>query len=84
LPQQGGVLVLTGNVEARGKPPGSDTTMTVHTESLNYDMRGERLQTSEFVRFDWSGRKLTGTGLEADLRSGLFKLESGVRGRVSY
>ncbi|MEY2854481.1 MAG: hypothetical protein RL030_1613 [Pseudomonadota bacterium] len=84
LPQQGGVLALSGNVEARGTPPGSSRMMTVHTNRLDYDMRGERLQTSEIVRFDWDGRELTGTGLDADLRSGLFKLESGVRGRVNF
>jgi LPS export ABC transporter protein LptC len=84
LPQQGGVLALSGNVEARGKPPGSDKTMTVHTRRLDYDMRGERLHSTEFVRFDWDGRELAGTGLDADLRTGLFKLESGVRGRVKY
>jgi LPS export ABC transporter protein LptC len=84
LPQQGGVLALTGQVEARGTPPGSDKALTVHTNRLDYDMRGERLQSSEFVRFDWDGRELTGTGLDADLRTGLFKLESDVRGRVTY
>ncbi len=84
LPQQGGVLALSGNVEARGTPPGSDEAMTVRTDRLDYDMRGERLQTSEFVRFDWNGRELTGTGLDANLRTGLFKLESDVRGRVAY
>jgi LPS export ABC transporter protein LptC len=84
LPQQGGVLALSGNVEARGTPPGSDQAMTVRTDRLDYDMRGERLRTSESVRFDWSGRELTGTGLDANLRTGLFRLESDVRGRVAY
>jgi LPS export ABC transporter protein LptC len=84
LPQQGGVLSLAGNVEARGTPPGSDRTLTVHTSRLDYDMQGERLHTPEFVRFDWDGRELTGIGLDADLRTGLFKLESGVRGRANY
>lgn len=84
LPQQGGVLALAGNVEARGIPPGAEATLTVRTDTLDYDMRGEKLHTDEPVRFEWNGRELAGTGLDADLRLGQFELKSDVRGRVSF
>jgi LPS export ABC transporter protein LptC len=84
LPQQNGVLTVLGNVEARGTPPGSGEVLVIRTNALDYDMRGERLKTRESVRFEWNKRVLTGTGLDADLRSGKFKLESNVRGRVSF
>jgi LPS export ABC transporter protein LptC len=83
LPEQGGVLSLAGNVEARGTPPGTGAELTVRTDRLDYDLRGERLRSDALVRFDWNGREVTGTGLDADLRRGKFELESSVRGRIA-
>ncbi|MDR2215176.1 MAG: LPS export ABC transporter periplasmic protein LptC [Nevskiaceae bacterium] len=84
LPEQGGVLALLGNVQAHGQPAGSGAPLVIRTDKLDYDMRGQTLRTKSTVRFEWNDRELTGTGLDADLNAGKFKLESKVRGHVSF
>jgi LPS export ABC transporter protein LptC len=83
LPQQDGVLTLSGNVEARGTPPKSGAILVVRTDTLDYDLHGERLRTSKPVRFEWNGSVVTGTGLDADLKSGKLQLKTNVRGRIT-
>jgi LPS export ABC transporter protein LptC len=79
LPAEGGVVILTGHVRARGIPVEGRSALTITTPSLRYDMAGQELSSDEVVQFSRgdNGIRGEGRGLRANIRTGSLELESG-------
>ena len=83
LPEGSSRISLSGNVQVRGKPPGSDVVAQINTQQLNYDTRSQDVDSQLPVSLSWSGQQLNGRGLTANLRQGHVRLESDVHGHFT-
>jgi LPS export ABC transporter protein LptC len=83
LPEDNSSLELRGNVVASGKPAGNDQPITVRTQSLDYSIQTQDLQTRDAVQFQWGHQLLEGRGLNANIKLGRVELESEVHGRIT-
>jgi len=83
LPGGGSLLHLVGDVQVRGRPPGSTLTAQINTQRLDYDTRSQDVSTRDDVRISWGGQQLDARGLTANLKQGQLSLESKVHGRFS-
>jgi LPS export ABC transporter protein LptC len=79
LPAEGGVVMLSGNVRARGIPVEGRSALTITTQSLRYDMATQELSSDEVVQFSRgsNGIQGEGRGLRANIRTGRLELEEG-------
>jgi LPS export ABC transporter protein LptC len=83
LPGGGTLLHLVGDVQVRGKPPGSALIAQIDTQRLDYDTRSQDVSTRDDVHVTWGGLLLDAHGMSANLKQGLVSLESKVHGRLS-
>jgi LPS export ABC transporter protein LptC len=83
LPGGGSLLHLMGDVQVRGRPPGSALVALINTQRLDYDTRSQDVSTRDDVRITWGGQQLDARGLTANLKQGQLSLESKVHGRFS-
>jgi LPS export ABC transporter protein LptC len=82
VPPGSRILDLVGDVVIVGKPQAeTQSDAVVRTSRLSLDTETHIATTRERVDIDWGARRLTTTGLTADLKGERLKLESGVHGR---
>jgi len=79
LPAEGGIVILTGHVRARGIPVDGRSALTIATQSLRYDMTTQELSSDEVVRFSRgdNGIQSEGRGLRVNVRTGSLELGPG-------
>ncbi len=83
LPAGSTRIRLSGNVQVRGKPPGSEQFAQINTQRLDVDTRTQDVSTRQPVSITWSGQQLSAQGLTANLKQDHLHLESSVHGRFS-
>ena len=83
LPAGSTRIRLSGNVQLRGKPPGSEQLAQINTQRLDFDTRTQDVSTRQPVSLTWSGQQLSAQGLTANLKQDHLHLESSVHGRFS-
>lgn len=74
---------LSGNVRVTGPAPGSGVPLTLTTEHMRINTPTEFIETDAPVALIWSGHRLDGVGMQADLKAGKLRLESDVHGEFS-
>lgn len=77
LPAQERVVTLSGGVDARGTPSGWNTPLRMTTESLSYDLPGEKIFTDGEVEFTRGCTRIKGRSLRLNVATGELALESG-------
>ena len=82
LPQSAQNADLSGMVDARGTPQGSQRMIHFMTSTLHVDMQKQLATTPAMVRIDWGGSLLSGHGMHADLKSGEVELFHAVNGTI--
>jgi LPS export ABC transporter protein LptC len=77
LPSDARRVTLQGDVRLEGD------ALRIRTDTLAYDLQGNRVTAPSEVRFEMAGRTLEASGLEADLDTRQAKLGSRVHGRFT-
>ena len=75
-------LELSGNVQVSGAL--GTAPISIRTESLNVDLRQQKLDTLAAVSIDWGRNRLSATGLRADMKSDSLRLESHIHGEFTH
>jgi len=83
LPDDGKPLQLRGAVQVTGQPPQASGPVTVNTESLDYDLRTQDINSADIVELRMGTQSLQGRGLHANIRLGTLALDSEVRGVIA-
>ena len=83
LPGASTRIALQGDVQIRGKPPGSVQFAQINTQHLDFDTETQDVSTSLPVSLTWGAQRLTGRGLSGNLKQGRVRLESSVHGYFS-
>jgi LPS export ABC transporter protein LptC len=80
LPSDGGVVTLTGNVRANGRPAeGNQQEMRFAADHLSYNLDTQDVTSDDMVNWEWGRSKGRGRGLKANIRTGDVHLASDVR-----
>jgi LPS export ABC transporter protein LptC len=80
LAQHSGVVRLAGDVHVNGIMPGTSEPAELVSEHLAYDSNTQVVSTADPFTLVMSGRRLSATGLLANLKGHHLKLESAVHG----
>jgi LPS export ABC transporter protein LptC len=80
LAQHSGVVRLAGDVHINGIMPGTTEPAEMISEHLAYDSNTQVVSTDDPFTLVMSGRRLSATGLVANLKGHHVKLESAVHG----
>jgi LPS export ABC transporter protein LptC len=84
LPQSAQNADLSGMVDARGIPQGSQRMIHFTTSTLHVDMQKQLATTAALVHIDWGGSLVIGRGMNADLKSGEVELFHAVNGTILH
>lgn len=82
LPQSAQNADLSGMVDVRGIPQGSQRMIHFRTSTLHLDMQKQLATTPAVVHIDWGGSLVSGRGMHADLKSGEVELFHAVNGMI--
>jgi lipopolysaccharide export system protein LptC len=74
---------LSGNVRVTGPAPGGGEPLTLSTSHLSMNTPTQFIETDAPVSIVLTGKTLTATGLEADLKQGNLRLKSDIHGKFS-
>ncbi len=83
LEQSAQQVSLSGNVHVSGTLEGSSEPAQFFTTSVSVDIPNDVVSTKDPVQMLWSGGRLDGTGLVANLKDHRVQLESAVHGTFS-
>lgn len=74
-------FTLTGAVQVDGSGPDKPRPLRLRTDSLQFDVEAERITSAATVEILFAEQRLTGVGLDADLKARKVQLESQIHGQ---